>query len=70
MIGDVYRVTGEQFIIIIDEYDVLVREKVPYAEFAEYLQFLNGTFKNSNLLPAISLAYMTASYRVRWIYRR
>lgn len=59
MIGSIYRATGEQFIIIIDEYDVLVREKVPQAEFAEYLQFLNGMFKNSNLLPAISLAYLT-----------
>ena len=59
MIGAVYQATGEQFIIIIDEYDVLVREKVSRDEFAEYLQFLNGMFKNANLLPAIMLAYMT-----------
>ena len=55
----VYAVTGETFVVIIDEYDVLVREKVPQALFDDYLRFLNAMFKNSTLSPAISLAYLT-----------
>ena len=55
----VYAKTNETFVIIIDEYDVLVREQVNARLFDEYLDFLNGLFKNSNLSPAISLAYLT-----------
>ena len=55
----VYAATGETFVVIIDEYDVLVREQVPSTLFKEYLGFLNGIFKNSTLSPAISLAYLT-----------
>ncbi len=55
----VYAATGETFILLIDEYDVLVREQVPEALFAEYLSFLNGLFKSDTLRPAISLAYLT-----------
>ena len=55
----VYAKTNETFVIIIDEYDVLVREQVPETLFKEYLGFLNGLFKNADLSPAISLAYLT-----------
>ncbi|MCR5790194.1 MAG: ATP-binding protein [Lachnospiraceae bacterium] len=55
----VYDSTGETFIILIDEYDVLVREQVPQALFDEFLSFLNGLFKSDTLRPAISLAYLT-----------
>lgn len=55
----VYAVTGEQFVIIMDEYDSLVREKVPQSLFAQYLSLLNGLFKNDTLRPAIALAYLT-----------
>ena len=55
----VYAATSETFVVIIDEYDVLVREKVPQALFDDYLRFLNAMFKNSTLSPAISLAYLT-----------
>ena len=55
----VYESTGEQFVIIIDEYDVLVREKTPRDYFEHFLSFLNGMFKNVNLAPAIALAYIT-----------
>ncbi|MBQ4034733.1 MAG: AAA family ATPase, partial [Paludibacteraceae bacterium] len=46
-IKNVYAETGEKFVIIIDEYDVLVREKVPQALFDSYLSFLNGLFKDT-----------------------
>lgn len=55
----VYAATGETFIIIIDEYDVLVREQAEEKIFQEYLSFLNGLFKSDTLRPAIALAYLT-----------
>jgi len=58
-IQKVYAKTGETFIIIIDEYDVLIREQVGDEEFKPYLGFLNSLFKNAELKPAISLAYLT-----------
>lgn len=56
---NVYARTRETFILIIDEYDVLVREQVDRRLFDEYLSFLNGLFKSDTLRPAISLAYLT-----------
>ena len=55
----VYSETGEKFVIIIDEYDVLVREQVPEQLFNDYLSFLNGLFKDTTLRPALALAYIT-----------
>ena len=56
---NVYHATGQTFIIIIDEYDVLVREQADEELFHKYLSFLNGLFKSDTLRPAISLAYLT-----------
>ena len=56
---NVYAKTGEKFVIIIDEYDVLVREQVPQSLFDSYLSFLNGLFKDTAIRPAIALAYIT-----------
>ena len=55
----VYSATGETFILLLDEYDVLVREQVDPALFTEYLSFLNGLFKSDTVRPAIALAYLT-----------
>ena len=55
----VFAATGETFIILLDEYDVLVREQVSQSLFQQYLSFLNGLFKSDTLRPAISLAYLT-----------
>ena len=55
----VYTGTAEKFIIIMDEYDVLVREQVSEKLFDSYLGFLNGLFKSNPLRPAIALAYLT-----------
>lgn len=56
---EIYSATDETFIIIMDEYDVLVREQVSRELFDKYLSFLNGLFKSSTMRPAISLAYIT-----------
>ena len=58
-IKKVYKKTKEKFVVIIDEYDVLVREKVKSTIFDPYLNFLNGMFKNANLAPAFALVYLT-----------
>ncbi len=55
----IHKATSETFILIIDEYDILVREKVERDLFDLYLSFLNGLFKSDTLRPAISLAYLT-----------
>ena len=55
----VYGTTKDTFIVLIDEYDVLVREQVSGKLFDEFLSFLNGLFKSNTLRPAISLAYLT-----------
>ena len=59
MIQRTYTETNTQFIIIIDEYDVLVREQIPEDIFRGYLELLNSLFKNNELSPAIALAYLT-----------
>ena len=55
----VYNETGQTFIIIMDEYDVLVREQAGKELYDDYLSFLNGLFKSDTVRPAISLAYLT-----------
>ena len=56
---NVYAETEETFVIILDEYDSLVRMNVSKKLFDEYLMFLNGLFKSDTLKDAISLAYIT-----------
>ncbi|MBR5377066.1 MAG: AAA family ATPase [Lachnospiraceae bacterium] len=58
-IQKVYGSTGDTFMILMDEYDVLVREQADKELFDDYLSFLNGLFKSDTLRPAISLAYLT-----------
>ena len=55
----VYKQLGEKFVIIIDEYDVLIREQVPQKLFDNYLSLLNALFKGTTIRPAIALAYIT-----------
>ena len=59
MILRVYAETKTQFIIIIDEYDTLIRERQNESLLEEYRSFLNSLFKNNELSSAISLAYLT-----------
>ena len=59
MILRVYNETKMQFIIIIDEYDTLIRERRSETMLEEYRSFLNSIFKNNELSSAIALAYLT-----------
>ena len=57
-IRTVYEEKKEQFVIILDEYDVIIREKNK-EEIGSYLSFLNGLFKGASITSAIALAYIT-----------
>lgn len=59
----IWNETKDTFVIILDEYDVLVRASVEGnisdKLFQSYLSFLNGLFKSNTVRPAIALAYLT-----------
>ena len=58
-IMDIYSSTGDQFVFIIDEYDVIIRDQEYSSEISGYLAFLVSLFKNSTVSPAIALSYLT-----------
>ncbi len=51
--------TDEQFVIFIDEYDTLVREKLPQPFLDKYIEFLRSLFKNNEMNSCLALAYVT-----------
>ena len=53
-------VTGRKFVIIIDEWDVLIRDEAANKTVqSEYIQFLRGLFKGTEPTKYIQLAYLT-----------
>ena len=53
-------VTGKKFIVIIDEWDVLIRDEAANAKAQEdYINFLRGMFKGTEPTKYIQLAYLT-----------
>ena len=59
-ISTIYKELNETFIIKIDEYDVLIRDKsAPESLRNEYIDFLNALYKSNTTQEAISLAYLT-----------
>ncbi|MCQ7926291.1 ATP-binding protein, partial [Salmonella enterica] len=58
-IVEVFSETRVPFVVIIDEYDVMVRERVSETEFSRYLSLLNTLFKSDDCGTAIGLAYIT-----------
>ncbi|MDY4971041.1 MAG: AAA family ATPase [Lachnospiraceae bacterium] len=52
--------TGKKFIVIIDEWDVLIRDKAADTKVQEdYINFLRGMFKGTEPTKYIQLAYLT-----------
>ncbi len=52
--------TGQKFIVIIDEWDVLIRDAVINRQGqGEYITFLRGMFKGTEPTKYIQLAYLT-----------
>ena len=58
-IQDIYKKTGEQFVFVIDEYDVIIRDELYSSELDGYLQMLVSLFKSEATNSAIALAYLT-----------
>lgn len=58
-IATVYDKTEVPFVVIMDEYDVLIREKVNDKVMGEYLRLLSGLFKSGGASDSIALAYIT-----------
>lgn len=53
-------VTGEQFIVIFDEWDYPIRERTENSrERMDYIEFLRGLFKGGEAMAYIRLAYLT-----------
>ena len=58
--SQIYTATGNKFIVIIDEWDVLIRDEADNREIQEqYIDFLKGMFKGNEPTKFISLAYLT-----------
>ena len=55
----VYQETGTKFVILIDEYDLPIRNEQPQKLFQEYLDLLLSLFKSETTMEAIALAYIT-----------
>ena len=58
-IQDIYKKTGEQFVFVIDEYDVIMRDELYSSDLKDYLRLLISLFKSETTNTAISLAYFT-----------
>lgn len=57
---EIYTVTGNKFIVIIDEWDILIRDEANNRDEQEnYINFLRGMFKGTEPTRFISLAYLT-----------
>ncbi len=60
--------TGKKFIIIMDEWDVLIREEATNQKVQEeYINFLRGLFKGSEASKYIHLAYLTGILPIKKI---
>lgn len=60
MLSQINAQTGKRFIVIIDEWDVLIRDEANNQSVQEeYINFLRGLFKGSSATRYIALAYLT-----------
>ncbi len=60
ILSDVTQQTGQKFVIIIDEWDALIREEATNtAVQKEYLDFLRGLFKGTEPTRFLHLAFLT-----------
>lgn len=60
MLSDVTQTTGRKFVIIIDEWDVLIRDEANNSMVQkEYINFLRGLFKGTEPAKFLHLAFMT-----------
>ena len=60
----VYNATDRQFVMIMDEYDVLVRDKLNNEVMDNYLDLLNTLFKDDRITDAFALVYLTGIFPI------
>lgn len=62
----IHAATGNKFVVIIDEWDVLIRDEANNEKVqAEYINFLRGMFKGTEPTKYIALAYLTGILPVK-----
>mgnify|MGYP002291459824 FL=1 len=67
-LSQINALTGKKFIIIIDEWDVLIRDaSTDLVVQEEYINFLRGMFKGSEPTKYIQLAYLTGILPIKKI---
>ncbi|WP_303919551.1 AAA family ATPase [Treponema berlinense] len=68
ILNDIYRLTGRKFVIIIDEWDCVVRNQAENKELVRnYLQFLHSLFKSEEAKSFLALAYITGILPIKKI---
>lgn len=67
-LADVTQATGHKFIIIIDEWDVLIRDEASNIKVQEeYINFLRGLFKGTEPSKFLHLAFLTGILPIKKI---
>ena len=68
ILNDVYRLTDRKFVIIIDEWDCVVRNQADNQKLVhKYLQFLHSLFKSEEAGKFLALAYITGILPIKKI---
>lgn len=66
-LSEVTEMTGRKFIVIIDEWDVLIRDEVDTSIQDSYIMFLRSLFKGTEPSKYLSLAYLTGILPIKKI---
>ena len=67
LIQDIYSLTGIPFVIIIDEWDCVIRNSHDQALVHKYLQFLHSLFKSEESKSFLALGYITGIMPIKKI---
>ena len=68
ILNDIYKLTDRKFVIIIDEWDCVVRNQAENQELVhKYLQFLHSLFKSEEAKSFLALAYITGILPIKKI---
>ncbi|MDO4987867.1 MAG: AAA family ATPase [Synergistes sp.] len=68
MLSDIYKLTGSPFVIIIDEWDCVVRNYADKPDMVHsYMQFLHSLFKSEGSKSFLALGYITGILPIKKI---
>ena len=67
LIQEIYEITDTQFVIIIDEWDCVIRNSHDQALVHKYLQFLHSLFKSEESKSFLALGYITGILPIKKI---